>query len=79
MGLAILFMLLSLASLGLVIWGIVDAAQRPDAAWQQAGQNKTLWIVLQAVGLLFCVGGIFAVIYLAAVRPQVDRAGGPAY
>ena len=56
----------------LVIWGVIDAASRPRWAWEQAGQNKTLWIVLQAVGVLFCVFGlVFAIIYLASISPKV--------
>ena len=64
--------------LGLVfpIWGIVDAAGRPDAAWARAEQSKTLWIVLQAVGMLVCFGWILAVIYLAVIRPKVRAAEG---
>ena len=63
-----------LASVAIPIWGIIDAAQRPQAAWDAAGQNKTLWIVLQAAGLFFCgIGTILAIVYLAAIRPQVAR------
>ncbi len=75
-GASIFFLLVAvigLASLALVIWGIVDAANRPDDAWTAAGQNKTLWIALQAGGLLLTgVGGaVMAVIYLASIRPKV--------
>jgi drug/metabolite transporter superfamily protein YnfA len=58
------------------IWGIVDAAGRPDSAWARAEQNKTLWIVLQAVGMLVCFGWILAVVYLVAIRPKVRAAEG---
>jgi hypothetical protein len=65
-----------LIPLGLVlpIWGIADAAGRPDSAWARADQNKTMWIVLQAVGMLVCFGWILAVVYLTAVRPRVRAA-----
>ena len=56
------------------IWGIVDAAGRPDSAWERAEQNKTLWIVLQAVGMLVCFGWILALVYLTVVRPKVRAA-----
>ena len=56
------------------IWGIVDAAGRPDSAWARAEQNKTLWIVLQAVGMLVCFGWILAVVYLVSIRPKVRAA-----
>jgi hypothetical protein len=70
-----LFFLLPLAALGVIIWGVVDAAGRPDWAWQRTGDNKTLWIVLQALGFFFClVGVIFAIIYLLSIRPKLQRA-----
>ena len=56
------------------IWGIVDATGRSDAAWARAEQNKTLWIVLQAVGMLVCFGWILALVYLTVVRPKVRAA-----
>ncbi|MFP3901175.1 MAG: DUF2516 family protein [Acidimicrobiia bacterium] len=58
----------------LVIWGTVDAANRPDWAWQQAGKNKVLWIVLMVLGLLACtpVGLVSAIVYLVGIRPQVQ-------
>jgi hypothetical protein len=74
---------LLLIPLGLVfpIWGIVDAAGRPDSAWARADQNKTLWIVLQAVGMLVCFGWILAIVYLTVIRPKVrsaERGAAPA-
>lgn len=64
-----------LAPLALVVWGIADAASRPDHAWAASGQNKTLWVVLLAVSLLFCgVGAILSIVYLTAVRPKVAAA-----
>lgn len=62
-----------------IIWGIVDAATRPGWAWQAAGQNKVLWIALQAIGLFLGPAGIIlAVAYLAAIRSQVARQQRPA-
>ena len=59
----------------LTIWALVDAAGRPDWAWEYAGQNKTLWIVLLAVGLAVCMVGLVAmIIYFASIRPQVAAA-----
>jgi hypothetical protein len=77
------FIILGLASLGVVIWGVIDAASRPDWAWNQSGQSKGLWIALPIVFLILCgvVGGILAVVYLTSIRPQVmaaeGRGGGP--
>lgn len=69
----LLVFIVGLASLALVVWGIVDAANRPEYAWTAAGQNKTLWIALQAGGLLLTgVGGpLMSIIYLASIRPKV--------
>ena len=52
----------------------------PVWAWQQSGQNQTLWIVLMVVGLFMCVVGVaLALVYLLAIRPQVasQQIGGP--
>ncbi len=68
----------------LCIFGIVDAARRPVWAWQASGQNKSLWLVLNVVGvvfgLIFLGAVIIGPIYLLAIRPKVARAqsgGGP--
>lgn len=74
------FLGLALATVGITVWGIVDAATRPEQAWLAAGQNKTLWIVLQAAGLVVMapVGLILALVYLLAIRPKVRDAQPPA-
>lgn len=70
----LLILLLTVVPYGVIIWGIVDSASRPDWAWQQSGQNKTLWVVLQVVGLFFClIGFILALIYLTTIRPKVAQ------
>ena len=73
-----MLIILLLAILGLVfpIWGIADAAGRPDSAWARAEQNKTLWIVLQAVGMLVCFGWMLAAVYLLVISPKVKQAQG---
>jgi hypothetical protein len=71
----LLIVLIVLLPFSVTIWGIVDAAQRPESAWVASGQNKTLWIVLPAVGLFTCgIGFIPAIIYLASIRPKVAAA-----
>jgi len=71
----IVILALWIVPLVVVVWGIVDAVSTPEAAWQRAGQNRTLWIALQAVGLLFCaVGLILSIVYFATIRPQLRRA-----
>ncbi len=72
-GVGFFFFLLALASLGVSIWAIVDAAQRPSGAFAAAGSNKTMWIVIIAVGwfLTGVVGLILACVYLGSIRPRV--------
>ncbi len=70
----LLVFVVALAGLIVIIWGIVDAASRPEWAWQHARQNKTLWIFLQAFGLFFAgIGLILALVYFSAIRPRVAR------
>ena len=58
-----------------ILWGIIDAATRPDWAWVSAGQNKTLWVALQAIGVFFClVGLVLSIVYLTSIRPKVAAA-----
>jgi hypothetical protein len=51
---------------------LVDAARRPEWAFRAAGHNKTLWIVLEAIGIVF-FGVVLALIYFLAIRPSVAR------
>ena len=40
----------------------------------RASQNKTLWVVLIAVGFVLCiVGVVLDLVYLLSIRPQLDR------
>ncbi len=74
-GLLVLLILLVPVSFGLVLWAVIDAAQRPEEAFRRAGQNKTLWIILSIVGLVVLgfVGGAVALVYLTAIRPRVKE------
>ena len=70
-GLVFLIVLFVLASFGLWVWGIVDAAKRSNEAYVKAGSNKTLWIVLM---VLF--GDLAVLIYALAIRPKLVAAEG---
>src|ERR687892_720634 len=48
------------------IWGIIDAAVRPDAVWAATGQNKIVWVLVQI--FLWTIG---AIIYFVAIRPKL--------
>lgn len=71
MALGIFFLLFgAIAIAGFVfwIWSLVDAIQRPDAEWEQAGQNKLVWILV-----LIFVGFIGSIIYLLVARPSLEE------
>ena len=69
---------LDLLGVLLCLIGFFDAKRRPDWAWQVAGQNKTLWVVLDVLGFIFGMGLyaglIIGVIYFSAIRPKVALA-----
>jgi hypothetical protein len=69
---AILFPLIALASFAIWIWGLVDAAARPDWVYQRTGSSKVLWVILIVV-----LGIIGSAIYLLAIRPKLLTASGP--
>jgi hypothetical protein len=71
-----LFLLLGVASFFVVVWALIDAAIRPTMAFQAAGQNKVLWIILPIVGLFLFgfIGGIIGLVYLGVIRPKIKSA-----
>ena len=74
----LLILLIGVVPYAVILWGIIDAAMRPDPAWQRAGQNKVLWVALQVAGLFVCLAGfVLSLVYLLAIRPQLARQQGP--
>lgn len=71
-----LILLVLLIPFGIVVWGVVDAASHPRSQWDQVGQSKVLWIVLQVGGvvLMLVVGLALSIWYLIRVRPQLKAA-----
>ena len=58
------------------IWAARDADDLGDEVWNAAGRSKRVW---RNVLLFFCplgIGGLAAIAYFAAVRPQLDEAMG---
>jgi hypothetical protein len=53
----------------LPIWGVIDAAIRPDRAWKAAGQSQVVWVIVML--LLPLIG---AIVYFAVIRPKVREA-----
>ena len=70
-----IFFLLFLIPTAVVLYGLVDAARRPHHSWTAAGENKTLWIALQAAGLMLSLlGMVLTIVYLGVIRPRVADA-----
>ncbi len=65
-----------LLPVGIPVWGLLDAASRPDWAWERVDQNKVRWIFLQALGVapFLIIGFVCSVFYLAAIRPKLRSA-----
>ena len=64
--------LVYLASLGLVIWAVVDLARRPPLALPPG--RKVLWIIGMVAGWFFfgLVGSIVAIVYLLGPRKRLN-------
>ena len=62
------------------VWAVVDAANRPAAAFYGAKSNKTAWIVVVIIawfiGLGFFLGGFYLLFTRPKVRRQMHRIGG---
>jgi hypothetical protein len=73
---ALLLLVVFLVCTGVPIWGIVDAARRPDKRWEAVASSKALWIALMAAGAVFCapVGLAVTLYYLLVMRPKLDAA-----
>jgi hypothetical protein len=52
------------------LWGLVDACVRPGWAFTSAGSNKTLWVVLQIVDVLY----VPTLVYVLIIRSRVIAA-----
>jgi hypothetical protein len=65
----LLIILFILGTMVLPIWGIIDAAIRPDAVWAATGQNNIVWVLVQI--FLWTLG---AIIYFGAIRPKLVAA-----
>ena len=68
----LLIIIFIIGSLVLPVWGIIDAAIRPDDVWAAAGQNKIVWVLVQI--FLWTLG---ALIYFIAIRPKLVAALAP--
>jgi len=53
-------------AIGLPIFGIIDAARRPQASWTATGQKQIAWILVQVF-----LGALGTLVYLLAIRPKL--------
>jgi len=66
---SVLLALIALVLIGVSLYAVIDAAKRPNSAWQAAGKSKALWIVLIVVFVVVePIGLIIAVVYLSVIR-----------
>jgi hypothetical protein len=67
------YIIFGLVWLGLAIWVAVDANSHPDWAWQRAGQNKLVWIIVPIVGAFICglVTLVMTIIYFTSIKPKL--------
>lgn len=65
----LILLILILVLVGLPIWGIIDAAVRPNTQWQAADQSKVVWVVVQIF-----LGILGAAAYFIAIRPKLKQA-----
>ncbi len=67
---------IGLLILALGIWVAVDANSFSDAAWQSAGQNKMVWMIVPIVGALICglVTIVMAIVYFTSIKQKLSAA-----
>jgi hypothetical protein len=64
----LLFAVGGLAAFVFWVWSLVDAIQRPDGDWEQAGQTKLVWILV-----IVFTGALGSFIYLLVARPALEE------
>ena len=65
---AVALVLLSIASL----WAARDVANVPDEVWREARRSKGVWRNVLLYFAPLGLGGLAAIAYFAAVRPQLE-------
>lgn len=82
--LVIILWIVTVATLIVELWAIIDAAIRPGGAYLAAGKlTKPFWLAILGVGLLFSLLGSFlaiialvaSLVYLIDVRPRLREVG----
>lgn len=65
------WLMLAVLLVGLAVWGAIDAASHPEAAWEALSLPRATWIRWQAWGAPFGIGFAVAVAYFLRIRPQL--------
>jgi uncharacterized protein involved in exopolysaccharide biosynthesis len=70
----LLILVVTIVSVGIPLWAIIDAATKPSVAFRAAGSSKVMWIALIVVFSFFTgiIGLILAIVYLSWIRPRVQ-------
>jgi hypothetical protein len=63
--------------IGIPLWAIIDAAQRPAQSFQRIGSNKSRWMLLLVVLTVFVnlAGVVASIVYLTSARPRLRSLG----
>jgi len=69
----IIALLVLILWLGVPLWAVIDAANRPAVAFFAAGSNRTAWIAVIVVAFLLGVGLFLGGFYLLFTQPKVRR------
>ena len=70
----LIVVLVAFALLALPGWAIVDAANRPDHLWQEAGLRKRTWVATLAGGAPVGIGFVAALAYFIKAKPRLANA-----
>lgn len=70
----LILMVMSIMSIGLVIWALVDISKRNAVDVYAAGYNKTAWVVVIVVMLFMSLGWIPSIFYLIGPWRKIGRA-----
>jgi hypothetical protein len=71
----VVLFLLWVVPVAVSVWVVLDVTNYSEAAFERAGTNRTLWIVLAVVGVFICMMSIVvAIVWFAAYRNRVRQA-----
>ncbi len=70
----LVLLIIGIILLAFNIWMIIDCAARKDSDFPS--NNKSTWLILLIVGLLFSFGWIVGLVYFFTVRKKAGKGGG---